>query len=159
MKELQFKDLTEYCQALAVAGKLSPDEESVWRYFCRVYSQKFNTPLVQVLEMEPEHVILNVYESQMDDLDTDENLDRMLDIIYGLEDPEYEASKKEELNSFIEQAEKEEKERLSKNKPIHPALRYESEVSLKNTPENEAATKEAPKSGGINLAYLAKEEE
>ena len=42
---IEFKDLTDYCQALAIANKLSPTEESVWRSICRSYSKKFNEPL------------------------------------------------------------------------------------------------------------------
>jgi hypothetical protein len=156
---MDFKELTEYCQALALASKLSPDEAAVWRYMCRTYSRKFSTPLAQVIEMDPEHVILNVYEDQMDELDTEENLEKFLDIVYGLEDPEYEAQKRSELDEFISKAEAEEQERVKKKKPIHPALRFESEVSTKNTSENEEVLPpNTPQGGSINLSYLAKEE-
>lgn len=149
---MDFKSLTEYCQALALASKLSPDEEAVWRYMCRTYSKKFSTPLQEVMELDPEHVILSVYEEQLDELDPEEHVEKMLDMVYALEDPEYEAQKANELEEFIAQAEEEEIERVKNKKPIHRALRYESEVSLKNLPDPE------PKSGSINLAYLEREE-
>jgi hypothetical protein len=150
-------DVTEFCQALAIANKFSPDEEAVWRSVCRKYSSKFSTPLHEVLEMDPEYVFTHYYEDQLEDLDAEEHIDKLLDIIYGLEDPEYEKTKKEEFDTFLEQAEAEEQERVKLGKPIHPALR--GETSLKNTvKKQEDVVPESPKQGFIDLSYLEKEE-
>lgn len=150
------KELIDYCQAEAVASKLHPTEESLWRLFCREYSKTFHTPLHLVLEMPPEEVLLHVYEERMDsdawDEDTDEGLQRILDLISMLEDPEYVSVQAKELEDFIEEAERLENERIEQGKPIHPGLRYESETKRPEPPLN------APKSGGINLSYLEKEE-
>lgn len=147
---MKLKDITEYCQSVALASKFSPSDESVWRYFARSYSKKFFTPLHLVMEMPPEEVILHVYEDQMDDVDMDENIDKLADMLYSLEDPNYESSKEEELDEFIEEAEKEEKNRVKLNKPIHPAMKKDQEVTLDSS---------LPKSGGIDLSYLEKEEQ
>lgn len=147
---INFKDLLDACQALALSAKLEPNEEAVWRSICRSYSKKFNTPLHVVLTLDPEHVILNHYEEQLEDIDAEEQAEQLLDIIYGLEDPEYEQQKREELDSFIKEAEEQEKERIKAGRPIHKALK--DELPKFDKP------KELPKSGGINLSYLESEE-
>lgn len=149
---MSFKEISEYCQAQALLNKLSPDEIAIWRYFARSYSKKFNTPLHLVMEMAPEEVMLHHYEEQMDDLEVEDHIDQLLDMIYSLEDPDYEQEKSNDFDTFIENAELEEQERLKKGKPIHPALRNESSLSPPEQPKG-------PSGGSINLSYLAKEEE
>jgi hypothetical protein len=150
---MDFKELTEYCQAVALMSKILPDEGAVWRYICRKYSAKFSTPLDQVQIMDPEHVILNVYEEQLDELNLEQNLENFLDMIYTLEDPAYEAQKKQELGDFISQAEKQESDRIKAGKPIHPRMAKDAEVTLQDTPQEQK-----PKGGKVDLSYLEKEE-
>ena len=92
---IDFKDLLDTCQAEAIANKLSPTESSIWRSLARSYSKLFSTPLHLVLNMDSEHVILNVYEYQLKDLDEDkiENLEHLMETIYTIEDPDYDAKK------------------------------------------------------------------
>lgn len=148
-KLIDLKDLLEFCQAQALANKLYPDDEALWRSICRDYSKTFSTPYHEVLDMPPELVMLAYYESQYDDVDVEENVDKMLDIIYGLEDPEYSKQKKAEIDTFIEQAEEEERARLKAKKPIHPAMKAESTL----IPETSG-----PSQGSIDLSYLEKED-
>jgi len=84
-------------------------------------------------------------------------LEKILDHIYTMEDPNYAREKVRELDDFVKRAEREEAERIRLGKPIHKALKQEP--SLKNTPEKEESEEPKQTSGGINLAYLAKEEE
>ena len=150
---MDLKELLEYCESIALAGKLSPTEDSVWRSICRSYSRKFSTPLHLVMEMEPEFVITQFYEDQFDDVDEEDQIEKIYDMILTLEDPEYAKQKQEELDSFIEQAELEEQERIKNNKPIHPALRGESQP---NIPKLQEPPK--PTSGSVSLSHLASEE-
>jgi hypothetical protein len=149
---VDFQDIVDFCQAQALANKLEPTEDSVWRSLCRSYSKNFNTPLHLVLEMSPEYVITHVYEERYSDINEEEQLDKLLDMIYSLADPEYEKQQREETVEFMAQAEAEEAERIRLGKPIHPALKKEH--SLKDLPEEEPK----PTSGSINLSYLEKEE-
>lgn len=144
-----FKDVINYCQIKAVLSRLSPDESSVWRKFCREYSIKFHTPLKDVLKMSPEHVILNIYELSFEELNLKEKIDDIYDLINYIEDPNYVEQKEKELQEFMEKVEKEEKERLKNNRPIHPKM--EKETALPNESD-------LPKSGGIDLSYLENEE-
>lgn len=153
---IEFKELLDFCQAEAIANKLRPTEDSVWRAICRSYSKMFHTPLVDVLDMDPEHVVLHVYEEQLDEVDDDkyENLEKMLDTILTIEDPEYERIKNERLEEDIAKYEAEEEERIRLNKPIHPALAKPGPLDAPTD-----LPPEAPKSGSIDLSYLEDEDE
>jgi hypothetical protein len=155
---MEFRDLLDYCKAEAIANALQPTEVSVWRNICRSYSQKFATPLHQCLDgtVDPEEIALAYFEEMLIKFDEDEHLDQIMDQIYYLADPTYERQKEEELDEFMEKAVKDEEERLRLGKPIHKAMK--EEVSL--TPNEEDKPFEPPqKSGGINLAYLQREEQ
>ena len=101
---MEFKELTDYCQLLAVLTKLEPNAESVWRSICRSYSTKFNTPLHLCLDgqIDPETILLNLYEDELEGKDPEEIIESLLDLVYRIEDPEYEQSKEEELQDFME---------------------------------------------------------
>lgn len=153
---MNLQDIVDCARAMAIADSLAAGEEANWRYICRHYSKTFHTPLHLVYELSPEEVIRAFFEDQMDSRDVEKELDTIMDSIYELEDPNYDASKREELTDFIKEAEEEERERIAAKKPIHPALAKENEVSLKNasqdTPESDP---ERPTGGSINLSYLA----
>jgi|GEM_PF-4709127 len=153
---MRLQDLIDYCQAVAIADSLTAGEEANYRYICRNYSKTFNTPLHVVYTLEPEDVIRAFFEDQMDTRDTEKDIENILDKIYELEDPDYVKVKKKEIDNFIKQAEEEERQRLAAKKPIHPGIRFESEVSLKNTPEvfSEEGFKN-PTGGSIDLSYLS----
>jgi hypothetical protein len=160
---ISFKDLLEYCQVEAIASKVSPTEDSVWRGLCRQYSKKFHTPLNQVLEMDPEHVILNVYEDQAEEMETEDyqKLEHIMDMIRTIEDPNYEAQKQNEQDEFDRQAEEEEAARVAAGKAVHPSLQRKLNQKMaedKAKKEGEEAPKEPPKQGFIDLSYLAKQD-
>lgn len=142
---VSFKDIMDLCNAQALADKLEPNQLSIYRYFCRQYSKLFSTELEKVFFLDPTKVVLAVYENKLDGEDTEEEVERYLDTIYGLEDPEYESKKEDELQEFIRQAEEEEAERLRLGKPIHPALKEETTI---------VKPPEGPKSGFIDLSHL-----
>jgi hypothetical protein len=156
---MSLKELTEYCQALAIADKLSPDEASVWRSVCREYSKKFSTPLHEVINLDPEFVFLHCYEDQLEDLDNLEHLEKMIEIVQGIEDPDYDQTKRDQFDRFIEMAELQEQERIKLGKPIHPGIRkaQADQVALPDVDTGKALN-DAPKSGHLNLSYLEKEE-
>lgn len=156
MSRISLSDILDYTRAQAIADALQPTEESNWRKICRDYSKKFYTPLDKVLVMAPEEVCLAFFEDQMDERDVEKELDAIMDTIYSIEDPEYESEKKAELSDFMKEAEREEEERIKAGRAIHPALKAENEVSIKNTPD---VPEDAPKGGSVNFAYLADHEE
>lgn len=156
---IEFKELLEYCQVEAIASKLKPTEDSVWRALCRSYSKLFHTPLSLVLEMDPEHVILNVYEDQAEDMNTEDyqKLEHILDTIKSIEDPDYESKKNEEQDEFDRQAELEEEERIKAGRAVHPLL--QRDLDKKRAAEKgEEPPPKMPTSGMINLDYLSKQD-
>lgn len=157
---MYFSELLDYCQSEAIANKLSATDESIWRQYCRKYSMLFSTPLDQVLKLEPMDVMLNVFEHQLEDVDIEDNLEKLMEMISSLQDPEYAKQKRDEFRQFIKESEKEEELRQKEGRPIHKALLDEEKMStkkrlLENTP---LPNKKLPHSGGINLSYLEKEE-
>lgn len=149
----EFKELLDYCKAQAISNTLATNELTVWRSLCRNYSKTFSTPLHIVFDMDPEEVMLAVFENQLDDF-REEDIEAVLEQIYMLEDPEYERTRRDELKHFIDMAEEQEAERLRLGKPIHKAMK--GETSIKETlPEKANKPKENKPSGGsINLSYL-----
>ena len=135
-------DLLELTQAKAILSKIRPNESSVWRGIMREYSKTFHVPLTEVPKLDPEEVLLNLYENQMDSLDLDEDKDfnRLMEKLYLLDDPEYDAQRdrdEEAANLLILEEE---------NQKI-------AEKALKK--KSKEVKKELPLSGGLNLAYLA----
>ena len=153
---MEFKDLLDNAKAEAIANTLVGTEVSVWRQICRSYSEKFATPLHMCLDgtISPEDIMLAYYESQLDEFEEDRDLENILDQIYLMEDPEYTEEKRKEVEDFVEKTRREEAERIRLGKPIHKSMK----VTPKKTPEKPIPAN-FPKSGGINLSYLAEEEE
>jgi hypothetical protein len=140
-----FKDLLDYCQAKAISNKLEINEESFWNHICRQYSKKFHTPLKEVYNLDPEHVVLTYYEEQLQEIDVKDNIEQILDIIYSLEDADYDQSKEKEIQEFIKQVESKEKNKQTKiNKPSKKTLPKQENLEQKNNPQG----------GYLNLGYL-----
>lgn len=156
---MQFKELTDYCQALAIASKLDPTEESVWRSICRSYARKFNESLSDCIDgkVDPVQILLNVYEDQLEGVDEDESIERLMDIIYSIEDPEYERAKETDLEEFIEDAELQEAERIKAGKPIHKALLNDNILGDTTLPGDQPEP-DRPTGGSIDLSHLENEE-
>lgn len=158
---MTIKDLVDYCKAQAISDKLYPNELGEYRFICRHYSKTFNTPLhVVENELDPERVVMAYFQDMYDELDTDKHLEDILDMIYEMQDPTYSREKREEVNEFMRQAEREEKERIKSGKPIHPRIKLVQEVTLKDLPEEEPNKEVLPTSGSIDLSRfnLDKEE-
>jgi hypothetical protein len=148
-----FSYLIETLKVEALASKLYPTSESNWRWFCRQYSEKFHTPLHLVLEMSPELVLLNVFESQTDSLDLENSIVDIMDKVYVIEDPSYEAAQEKDLQDFIKDAEAEERQRVADGKPA-PGQQKNSPFAPKPKKVTPKKEKELPKEGFINLSYL-----
>lgn len=151
---MDFKEILEYCQAEAIANKLAPTEASVWRALCRTYSGLFHTPLHLVLEMDVEHVILNVYESQSENLDTEDyqKLEHIMDTLQTIKDPEYERAKMGEQAEFDRRAEEEEAKRIAAGRPVYQGKK-------KNTfQKTDAPEDKKPTGGMVNLDYLSQQD-
>lgn len=157
---IDFNDLIEFCQVEAIANRLKPTEESVWRHFCRTYSKLFHTPLAQVLEMDPEHVILNIYEEESKTLDLEDyqSLEHIMDTIKGIEDPEYDRKKKEEQDEFDRMAELEEEERIKSGKAVHHSLQRDLDAKKLISKKEDPDEPKKPTGGYINLDYLSKQD-
>lgn len=156
---IEFKDLLDYCRAESLANRVAPTELSVWRAICREYSETFHTPLHLVLEMDPEFVILNVYEKQAEDIDLEDyqRLEHLMDILRAIEDPNYEANQKAEQDEFDRKAELEEEERIRSGRAVHKSLQKDLDAKrLLEKGEQPAPAK--PTGGMINLDYLAKQD-
>jgi hypothetical protein len=139
---LNLAELMQTFKAIAIANALAPTEASLYRNFCRKYSVAFHTPLHVVEKMHPEHVLLNVFEHQLDEMDVEENLETLLQQIYQIEDPEYDAKEEEDLQEFMALAEEEEKERVAMGERVgKKAKKVELPADL-------------PKEGSINFAAL-----
>lgn len=150
---IDFKDILETCQIEAIANRLIRTDESIWRSMCRSYSEAFHTPLYLVLDMDPEHVILNVYEKQADNLNIEDyqKLEHLLDTIRSIEDPSYEIAQKDEQSDFDRKAEEEEAERIKAGRPVYDPKKRLS----KNMKDNE---KERPTGGSVDLSHLSKQD-
>lgn len=68
MKPSDIQYLYKSIRISAAESVLDPDDEYIYRKICRWYSKTFHTPLVQVLVLDPEHVLTNYYESTMEDI-------------------------------------------------------------------------------------------
>lgn len=149
------KLVADAAQIEAIAEKLNPTNEGIWRAICRSYSKKFATPLHEVLRMDPEHVFLHHYESELETVDSEENFDELHRMIKVIEDPTYVQQEQEELDDFIALAEAQEKERIRLGKPIHPGMKS----ALESMPTLQNPHKDLPKEGFVDFSKLNPDEE
>lgn len=155
-----FKDIIDYCRMEAYNSVMLPTESSVWRSFCREYSTKFHTPLLEVEEkLDPEHVIRHVLESQMEGIELEEHIESMMDTIYTVADPNYSAEKAREQQDFDERTVKEEEERKARGESLFDYLRRNSvKKKVKAEMAKPALPPGAPTKGSVDLSHLEKEE-
>jgi chemotaxis protein histidine kinase CheA len=142
-----FRDLLEYCKLRAIADAIQPSEEARYREVCRYYSEAFHTPLDRVYELDLEHVMLNVFEHQLEDYDVRQNIDHLREQIHRIENPNFDSHEEEALQDTIRQLE-EENERL------------EEERKLKAS-EKEPVDPIPPggrRAGGVNFSHLKSED-
>jgi hypothetical protein len=148
-KSLNVYDLMNLAEAKAILGKLSPDEHTTWRTIERNYSKIFFTPLHEVHKLDPEFVLLSLYENNIQDknLDEDSELNDLLTRLNKLTNPDFDAAFEADEEEYNRQAVKEEE-----NKQAKKAAKKAAKVRKNSKPEC------LPKSGGINLEYLAQDE-
>lgn len=148
---LSLKELIEFCQIEAINNRFNSTEASVWRSLCRDYSKKFHTPLQQVMTLDPEHILLNLYEDGMESVEVDDpdKIGQTLETLMRIEDPEYQSKRDKEEEDYLAAAEAEEAERIASGKGIP----MPSKKTLLKKPKNEPKNK--PPGGYINLDYLA----
>jgi hypothetical protein len=151
---IEFSELLDTCKIESIANTFSPTHESVYRMLCREYSQKFFTPLHEVIKLDARFIILNVFESRYEKLDFDkiEILEDLLDTVYSIEDPNYERAKDEDLKNDIENYEQEEKERMERGLSVLEWNRLKKKKEESSLEEEEP--QELPKSGSLDMSKL-----
>jgi hypothetical protein len=73
-------------------------EEYFYRKACRYYSEKFSTPLIEVLKMSQVHVFLNYYESILDSKTDEEFFDAYIETLR----PDLIKENEEEINKIVD---------------------------------------------------------
>jgi len=145
-----FKEIIETAQSVALANKLRPTEISIYEKICREYSKLFHTELTKVYDLSPEFVFTQLYSNQLESWDEEERLPEILEMIYSLSDPNYDASKEAAIKEETQRIIEEEERRIMEKKPIHSSLGKSQSKAIQEDP----IPKELPKSGGINMALI-----
>ena len=159
MSTINFKEIIDACQAEALANKLSPSEDSVYRSLTRRYSKRFNVSLATVRLMSIHDILLDLYEDQLEDIDTDDHLEDFKESIRKIKDPNYEENEEAAMDDFEEQALREEEERIKAGKPVHHSLRKQASLEKRVSEVPEAKSEKNPTGGFIDLSYLEKEDQ
>jgi hypothetical protein len=155
-----FKDLIETAQILALQDRLIATEASIWHKSCREYSKRFHEPLSQVLNLDPLHVLTELYADQLSEWNLEEQIEDLKDLIGSIEDPNYDIEKERADRESLKKLEEEEAERILENRPIHESV--EKEKYKFNKEDAKTMPKALPKSGGINfnaIRHLQSEEQ
>ena len=146
-----FYDQLELAQLKAIHSALEPSADSIWRIKCRVYSEKYHTPLDRVMnELDPNLVLQALFEDQFPPSIVEEEAEDLLDRLYTIKDPSYRRISQEETENLVDSVLNREISRMAKSKKKAP------------TPQTiQEAVKEAeakPKSGGMKFEDLEKME-
>jgi hypothetical protein len=147
---MSFRLLLEAAQAQSLADKLAPTEVAIWESYCRSFSVRFSTPLLQVMAMDPFFVVQQVNSDQLSEFEPEERLDDLRDMLGHLSDPSYDAKREQAIREELRQLEEQEAERLREGREIHPSLKKDKRVIAKEEPK----PKELPKSGGIRMDLI-----
>lgn len=144
---MQFYDLFEYAQIKAIESAISPSLESIWRSRCRLYSQKYHTPLHIVEdELDPLRVLGALYEDQYPPSIVNEELQELLDTLQKIKDPNYSRMTQAETEELVDAVLNRELARAAKKKPPN-----QQEIQNEIVKE---VTK--PKSGSMDFGDLEK---
>lgn len=149
---MDFYSVIELEHLKAIQAALEPSLDSIWRLKCRAYSQKFFTPLHVVMnELDPIMVLQALYEDQYHPSAIGEEMDAILERLYTIKDPNYNAMSTEDLEDFVDAVLNKEIARLAKKNKT-PEAKIPFEPSKPKAPEK-------PKSGGMKFNDLAAAEE
>lgn len=151
---MSFRDFIESTQSIALAQKLSPDDESNWNYICREYSKIFHTPLHEVIKLPPEFVCINIFAEQFSKMDIEENLENLQDVLSGLLDPEFDIKRERAFREELKNIQDAENKRLAEGRAVHPSL--EKKIKKEKILEKieEKLPQDLPTSGGLNLDII-----
>ena len=99
---------------IALSNVISPDDDYLYRKYCRQYSKLFSTPLHIVYELQPDLMLKTVYEYQLEQME-EEDLDLLADKTVNPDD-----YKEEDFDKFVEELEQIEKAKAEakKMKPV-----------------------------------------
>ena len=147
---MSFRDLIDTAQSIAISEKLVPDETAVWERYCREFSTRFSTPLMEVRSMDPLFVLCQVNCDNLSDFDVEERLDDLKDLLGSLSDKDYDIKKERLFREEMRKIEEEEALRLEEGRAVHPSLEKDKRVIAKDQPK----PKEMPKQGGINMGLI-----
>lgn len=147
---MSFRDLIDTATAIALADKLHPTEEAVWARYCREFSIRFSTPLVEVRAMDPLFVITEVNAENLSDFNPEEQLDALLDMLGSLQDPNYDAKREQSIREELRELAEQDQLRREEGRAIHPSLEKDKRVIVKE----EHKPTELPKAGGLNMEAI-----
>jgi len=150
--KMSFRELLETAQSIALSEKLHPTEVSIWYKYCREFSTRFHTSLIEVLTLDPEFVVHQVTSDQLSTWNTEERIDDVLDLIGNLSNPNYDQEKEKALREEMRQIVEEEKRRVEMGEAIHSSL--DTSKKFGDKPKEDTGEKELPKSGGINMSLI-----
>lgn len=144
---MDFYNLLEITQLRAIQAALQPSAESVWRMRCRAYSEKFFTPLHVVMhELDPAFVLQALYEERYTPSEVQEDLEGILETLYRIKDPNYNAVTQQETEDLVDNVLNKEIARLAKKKrPTQETIQQDIKSAK-------------PKSGSMNFQDLEKME-
>lgn len=155
---MDFYSVIELEHIKAIQAALEPTLDSIWRLKCRAYSQKFFTPLhVVMYELDPVMVLQALYEDQYHPSSIGEEMDSLLERLYTIRDPNYQAMSNEDIEDFVDAVLNKEIARLAKTKKV-PETKITSQKAKTETPET-ITLPGKPKSGGMKFNDLAATEE
>lgn len=143
---MSFRTLIETAQSLAIADKLAPTEIAIWERYCREFSTRFSTPLLEVQKMDPLFVMTQVSGDNLSDFNPEENMQSLWEMLGSLSDPNYDINKERAIQDEMRQIQEREEKRLKEGRPIHESLGRNKKVITKDQ-----LPKELPKSGGLNM--------
>jgi hypothetical protein len=147
---MSFRDLLTTSQILALSEKLHPDEIAVYERYCREFSTRFSTPLLEVRALDPLFVLTQVSCDDLANFNPDENLDALLDMIGSLSDKNYDQKREAAIREEMRLIEEREAERLEKGEAVHASLeKKDKRVIAPDQPKPQM-----PKSGGINMGLI-----
>lgn len=149
---MNFLDLIQHAELLAISVAISPTEESIYNIRCREYSDRFSTPLHLVYDLDPLFVIRNLFEDRFRPSEIQEEIPELLEKLYQIKDPTYTSMSKQDTEDMVDNVLNREIRRLAKKKDPWTGEVQKPSV-VKNTSGEEV--KEPPKkSGGVSFESL-----
>src|SRR4051812_39459391 len=86
---IELKLFADTAHAEAIREKISPTNSGMWRSICRAYSTKYATPLHEVLQMDPEFIFQHHYETELEAVDLEDNIEAFQRMLRMIEDPNF----------------------------------------------------------------------